>query len=68
MLVCTLLGPESDGSHFEQARVAFQDGAGAAYGAELVSGKGQQHLDRDGREMEGEKNMSEHVEQVHGKV
>lgn len=63
--MCTLLGPESDGSHFEQARVAFQDGAGAAYGAELVKG---QHLDRDGREVDGEKNLSEHVEQVHGKA
>lgn len=50
----TLLGPESDGSHFEQAKVAFQDGAGKAYGRELVETKGR----------EAEKNVSEHVEQV----
>ena len=49
----TLLGPESDGSHFEQAKVAFQDGAGKAYGKEFVEGKGGE-----------EKNVSEHVEQV----
>jgi len=53
----TLLGPESDGSHFEQAKVAYQDGAGAAYGKEYVDNKG-----------EGEKNMSEHVEQVGNKA
>jgi hypothetical protein len=53
MLLMTLLGPESDGSHFEQAKVAFQDGAGKAYGKELVEHKG----------AEG-KNVSEHVEQV----
>lgn len=61
MLLCTFLGPESDGSHFEQARVAFQHGAGAAYGAELVA--------RERREQEAqEKNISEHVEQVQAKV
>jgi hypothetical protein len=54
MLLMTLLGPEYDGSHFEQAKVAFQDGAGKAYGKEFVEGKGG----------EGEKNVSEHVEQV----
>jgi len=58
MLVCVFFGPESDGSHFEQAKVAYQNGAGAAYGAELVERK-------DG--VEGEKNMSEHVEQVRGR-
>jgi len=57
MLLMTLLGPESDGSHFEQAKVAYQDGAGAAYGKEYVDNKG-----------EGEKNMSEHVEQVGNKA
>jgi hypothetical protein len=57
MLVCTLFGPESDGSHFEQAKVAYQHGAGAAYGAELVDKRGG---------AVGEKNMSEHVEQVQG--
>jgi SHS family lactate transporter-like MFS transporter len=54
MLLMTLLGPESDGSHFEQAKVAFQDGAGRVHGKELIDGKGG----------EGEKNVSEHVEQV----
>jgi hypothetical protein len=54
MLLMTLLGPESDGSHFEQAKVAFQDGAGRVHGKELIEGKGG----------EGEKNVSEHVEQV----
>jgi hypothetical protein len=55
MLLMTLLGPESDGSHFEQAKVAYQDGAGAAYGRELVEPKGMG---------EGEKNISEHVERA----
>jgi SHS family lactate transporter-like MFS transporter len=54
MLLMVLLGPESDGSHFEQAKVAFQDGAGKASGRELVDPKG----------IEAEKNLSEHVEQV----
>jgi hypothetical protein len=58
MLLMTLLGPESDGSHFEQAKVAYQSGAGAAYGRELVETKGG----------EGEKNASEHVERVHNKA
>jgi hypothetical protein len=57
MLLCTLLGPESDGSHFEQAKVAYQHGAGAVNGRELVEPKGGE-----------EKNMSEHVEQVHEKA
>lgn len=53
----TFLGPESDGSHFEQAKVAYQDGAGATYGKDLVENKG-----------EGEKNVSDHVEQVGNKA
>lgn len=61
MLLCTFLGPESDGSHFEQARVAFQHGAGAAYGAELVERKGNQPDVQ-------EKNLEEHVEQVQARV
>ncbi|ORY30339.1 major facilitator superfamily domain-containing protein [Naematelia encephala] len=44
MLVCALLGPEADGAHFEQARVAFQDGSGAAAPTELVDGV-RQHAD-----------------------
>lgn len=62
MLLCTFLGPESDGSRFEQARVAYQHGAGAAYGAELVERRGE-----DG-EVVQEKNLSEHVERAPSKV
>lgn len=65
MLVCVLLGPESDGSRFEQARVGFQSGAGAAYGAELVDGKQVEHSHEDQGE---EKNVTDHVEQVNRKV
>lgn len=35
MMVCVFLGPEADGSHFEQARTAIQKGAGAAKQNEL---------------------------------
>ncbi|KAL7419353.1 hypothetical protein Q5752_006191 [Cryptotrichosporon argae] len=48
MLACVLLGPEADGSHFEQAKVAFQRGGGAVAPDEL--------LGRDG------KPTTEHVE------
>lgn len=53
MLVFVILGPESDGSHFENAKVAFQDGAGAARGRDLV----------EGAHRGEEKNMVQHVEE-----
>lgn len=36
MIVCVFLGPEADGAHFEQAHVAFQDGAGEARQKDFV--------------------------------
>jgi hypothetical protein len=54
MIVFVFLGPESDGSHFENAKVAYQDGAGVARGRDLVEHR------RGMRD--GEKNMTEHVE------
>jgi SHS family lactate transporter-like MFS transporter len=36
MIVCVFLGPEADGAHFEQAHVAYQDGAGEVTHKELV--------------------------------
>jgi SHS family lactate transporter-like MFS transporter len=47
MMVFVVLGPEADGSHFEQAKVAFQEGSGAAGTAELVDGRveGKPHMD-----------------------
>jgi hypothetical protein len=38
ILLMTMLGPEADGSHFEQAKVAFQRGAGAVDQRALVDG------------------------------
>lgn len=38
MLVFTILGPEADGAHFEQAKVSYQQGSGAAAGRELLDG------------------------------
>ncbi|GFZ47800.1 hypothetical protein JCM24511_05547 [Saitozyma sp. JCM 24511] len=47
MMIFIVLGPEADGSHFEQAKVAFQEGSGAAGTAELVDGRveGKPHMD-----------------------
>lgn len=39
MMVCVILGPEADGSRFEQAKVAFQDGSGAEDPADLLGSK-----------------------------
>lgn len=36
MMVCIVLGPEAQGAHFENARVAIQKGAGKAVGRDLV--------------------------------
>ncbi|CAD6584508.1 MAG: hypothetical protein TREMPRED_003853 [Tremellales sp. Tagirdzhanova-0007] len=44
MLVFVTLGPEAQGSHFEQAKVAFQEGAGKVDQSELVDGA--QHDER----------------------
>ncbi|KAI9636346.1 carboxylic acid transport protein [Dioszegia hungarica] len=52
MVVCVFLGPEANGAHFEQAKVSFQDGAGAARATELVhrgDHDGDAHLEK-GRE------------------
>jgi len=57
MMIFIVLGPEADGSHFEQAKVAFQDGAGATYAADLV----------DHPELEG-KQVHEHVEHAEDKA
>jgi len=38
MILMVFLGPEAHGSHFEQAKVAFQKGAGATDQRELVDG------------------------------
>lgn len=35
-LVCTVLGPEADNSHFEQSKVAYMEGAGEMDARELV--------------------------------
>lgn len=39
MMVFIVLGPEAQGSHFENAKVSFQKGAGAAYANDLVENK-----------------------------
>ena len=55
MLVFVMLGPEAHGSHFEQARVGFQDGSGVAATTELVDGHypdGKAELEH--QEVEGE--------------
>lgn len=36
MLLCVLLGPEADGAHFENAKVAYQRGAAVQTGAGLT--------------------------------
>ena len=38
MIVCVILGPEADGSRFEQARVGYQKGAGGAEVTDLFEG------------------------------
>ena len=38
-MIFIILGPEADGSHFENAKVAFQKGSGAAAAAEFIEGK-----------------------------
>ena len=43
MLIFAFLGPEAHGSHFEQAKVAIQDGAGRAAAVELVDHHGDKH-------------------------
>jgi SHS family lactate transporter-like MFS transporter len=53
MMICVVLGPEADGSHFEQARVAFQKGSGAAAATELLE---RGHIE--------EKPQMDHVENV----
>lgn len=51
ILLMTLLGPDADGSHFENAKVAYQSGAGGQRTAELVDGaeKHHSHHVEDGR-------------------
>jgi SHS family lactate transporter-like MFS transporter len=39
MILMIFLGPEAHGSHFEQAKVAFQRGAGAADQRDFVDGE-----------------------------
>jgi hypothetical protein len=58
MVVMIILGPEAHGSHFEQAKVAYQKGAGATDFRELVDGQ----VDRDG------KPVVNHVESVERKT
>lgn len=41
MMVCVILGPEADGAHFEQAHVAYQQGAGGSAGKDLVMDHGE---------------------------
>ena len=36
MMACLILGPENQGAHFEQAKVAIQRGAGKVVGKDLV--------------------------------
>lgn len=38
MIACVLLGPEADGSKFENAQVAYQQGAGKAEVTDLMDG------------------------------
>lgn len=41
--LCVIFGPEADSSHFEQAKVAIQDGAGAVHATELISEEDKHH-------------------------
>lgn len=45
MLVWTILGPDADGSHFEQAKVAFQSGAGETTTTALVEKHDREHVE-----------------------
>ena len=49
MFVCVLLGPEAHGSHFEQAKVAIQSGAGVARQTELVRERREGELENGGK-------------------
>ncbi len=73
-MVCVLVGPEHHGSHFEEAKVAFQEGAGLDDAGDHVE-KG--HTERDiemggtsspaeaaGSEDYEEKGKMDHVERV----
>ena len=46
MIVCVFLGPEADGAHFEQARVATVHGAGKEAANGLVDPT-QVHVEKD---------------------
>ncbi|KAL1409553.1 hypothetical protein Q8F55_003537 [Vanrija albida] len=58
LIVCVLLGPEADGSHFEKAKTATQEGAGITETQDLVHGRG---LVRRESVVLDEKNVSEKV-------
>jgi SHS family lactate transporter-like MFS transporter len=60
MVICVFLGPEANGANFEQAKVSYQDGAGAARAADLVKAK------TDHREEALEKGRDEHFETTRG--
>lgn len=64
-LVFVLLGPENRGSHFEDAKVAFEEGAGKEDGRRYVDGEMEKRPagDRaDDLEMYGSKMQLDHVE------
>lgn len=42
-LVCVVLGPEADSSHFEAAKVAYMSGAGKAVGGEFIERDDKHH-------------------------
>lgn len=58
LISCVLLGPEADGSHFEQAKTATQEGAGVTETQDLVHGRG--HVHRESVAYD-EKSVSEKV-------
>lgn len=72
-LVFVLLGPENRGSHFEEARVAYEEGAGKEDAKLYVDEHGNEKRRDDpetGYDMEatgGDKGAMDHVEEVHRK-
>ncbi|WWC86814.1 uncharacterized protein L201_001693 [Kwoniella dendrophila CBS 6074] len=47
-IVCVIFGPEADGAHFEQAKVAFQQGGGEADPTEMFDNKQDtQHIEKN---------------------
>lgn len=58
MMVCVFLGPEADGAHFEQAHVAYQQGAGEMAGKDLVM----DHGDHEAKAVVEHAEVAQHTE------